>query len=264
MAKLMSETFSVVVPAYNAEKTIGRCLASILEQTFLPLEVIVIDDCSVDFTYAEALLYEERFIASGITFKFILLERNFGPSHARNEGVSLSRGSFIAFLDSDDAWTKDKLEVVNGFIHWSDIGLIYHSYSEISLTPSSDSENKIYKSDVISLSRLLLRNPAQTSCAIVRNQSLVLFDETMRFCEDYDLWMRIAENQTVLMLIGSPLTNLDRPQLSLGGLSGSRFSMRLGEMRVYYNFCCRNFLLRIWLLPGLLLFSITKHIYSYF
>ena len=256
------ETYSVVIPAYNAEKTIGECLASILEQTFAPLEVIVVDDCSVDSTETAVLLYEGRFVAADIRFKYIRLDQNSGPSFARNKGIRESKGSFIAFLDADDTWVNNKLEVVNRFANESTVGLICHSYTE-SIPIPSDNGDWVYEPDVMSIYQLLLRNPAQTSCVVVRNQFAVAFDETMGLCEDYDLWMRIAENYPVLRLVGKPLTCLGRPQLSAGGLSGNRLSMRVGEFRVYYNFCRRNYLLRMWLLPNLLLFSVLKHVYSY-
>jgi len=115
----------------------------------------------------------------------------------------------------------------------------------------------------LSIYRMLLRNPAQTSCAVVRRQAELAFDEAMRHCEDYDLWMRIAEHAPVLQLQGSPLTRLNRPQLSAGGLSSNTLYMRAGEMRVYFNFCRRAWLWRAWLLPGLLVFSLLKHAYSW-
>jgi hypothetical protein len=110
---------------------------------------------------------------------------------------------------------------------------------------------------------MLLRNRAQTSCTVIRNQPGWAFDETMRHCEDYDLWMRIAEHSRVLRLVGNPLTCLGRPQLSAGGLSGNTVRMRVGELRVYFNFCRRAWLYRAWLLPGLLAYSILKHVYSW-
>jgi hypothetical protein len=98
----------------------------------------------------------------------------------------------------------------------------------------------------------------------MRRQNGLNFDEAMRYCEDYDLWMRIAEHSTVLWLEGPPLTLLGRAQLSSGGLSASTLRMRAGQLRVYYKFCGRNWLRRGWLLPPLALFSLLKHLYSMF
>jgi hypothetical protein len=110
---------------------------------------------------------------------------------------------------------------------------------------------------------MLVRNPAQTSCTVISNQHAEAFDETMRYCEDHDLWMRMAEHASVFRLIGFPLTRLGRPQLSAGGLSENTMQMRMGELRVYYNFCRRAWVHRVWLLPFLVGFSLVKHVYSW-
>jgi hypothetical protein len=115
----------------------------------------------------------------------------------------------------------------------------------------------------LTLRGMLLRNPAQTSCAVVRKAPVVVFDEAMRHCEDYDLWLRIGEDFPVLQIIGKPLARLGRPQLSAGGLSSNTLRMRAGEVRVYVNYCRRNWLSRVWLLPGLMILSLLKHAYSW-
>jgi teichuronic acid biosynthesis glycosyltransferase TuaG len=257
----VSETYSVVIPAYNAEKTIEACLASVVAQTISPLEVLVVDDHSHDGTGVAVLRCEELLVAAGIRLEYYRLAQNAGPSVARNEGIRMAKGSYIAFLDADDTWHKDKLVIVDNYVNSSSAGLVFHAYTE---EPTFDLSTGGVGHEARSLSiyRLLLRNPAQTSCAVVRKQHALAFDEAMRHCEDYDLWMRIAESSTVLRLVGHPLTHLGRPQLTAGGLSGNTARMRIGEVRVYYNFCRRAWLTRAWLFPGLLTFSLLKHVYS--
>ncbi len=257
----MTKVYSVVIPAYNAEKTIEACLSSVVQQTLAPLEVLVIDDHSSDRTGDAVRRCEGLLAAAGIRLEYILLAQNSGPSIARNRGISESRGNFIAFLDADDVWTSNKLEVVDKFANKSNVGLIFHSYTEIR-SIYSDKGFDVYDPEVASIYRLLLRNIAPTSCVIVRKQHGVLFDETMRYCEDYDLIMKIAENSKILRLVGKPMTRLGRPQLTVGGLSGNTIRMRIGEFLVYYKFCSRNWLVRFWMLPLLLIFSFLKHIYS--
>ena len=85
-----------------------------------------------------------------------------------------------------------------------------------------------------------------------------------KFAEaDYDLWMRVAERFAVTRLDGRPLTRLGRPQLSAGGLSGNTTLMRVGEMRVYVNYCRRRPLTRMLFLPAFIGFSLLKHLYSW-
>jgi teichuronic acid biosynthesis glycosyltransferase TuaG len=255
-------SFSVVIPAYNAESTIEAALASVLAQTLAPLQVIVVDDASQDGTEEIVRRCAQAFSANQIRIQYFRLEKNSGPSAARNKGMREAEGSHVAFLDADDTWSENKLAVVDRFASDPGVFLIFHDYS-VSAESAEGLGDPVYDSRTMSSYGLLVRNPAQTSCAVLRNQSHFAFDEAMRHCEDYDLWVRIAEQHVVLRIIGKPLAQLSRPQLTAGGLSGNTFRMRLGELRVYLNFCYRRLLVRIWILPGLVVFSVIKHFYSW-
>ena len=257
----MSETYSVVIPAYNAEKTIEACLKSVVAQTLAPIEVLVIDDQSSDDTEGIVQRCEGQLAGAGIRLDYVRLTKNSGPSVARNRGMRMAKGRYIAFLDADDTWRSDKLAIIDQFVSSSSAGLVCHDYTEEPTFDAITSAN-CYEVKSLSIYRMLMQNPAATSCTVVRKQHAVAFDESMRHCEDYDLWMRIAETASVLRLNGSPLTRLGRPQLTAGGLSGNTVMMRAGEVRVYYNFCRRAWLSRVWLLPGLVIFSLLKHVYS--
>jgi len=98
-------TVSVIIAAYNAENFIKRAISSALEQTYAPLEIIVIDDCSSDGT--KALLEAEA--ASNPTIKIVALPRNGGPSAARNAGITAATGDWLAILDADDAFLPNRL-----------------------------------------------------------------------------------------------------------------------------------------------------------
>ena len=258
----MGEIYSVVIPAYNAEATIECCLDSVAAQTLAPLEVLVVDDCSTDGTAAAVFRCEERLSKAGVRFVYHRLDKNSGPSVARNHAIRAARGSFIAFLDADDVWHRNKLEIIDRFIATSNAGLIFHSYSQDAAFSVNNRQSIEYKTNTLSICRILLQNPAATPCTAVRFRPGLAFDETMRYCEDYDLWLRIAEIAPILQLIGPPLTRLGRPLLSSGGLSGSTTKMRVGEARVYFKFWRRAWLTRAWLLPNLLVFSFLKHLYS--
>lgn len=95
---------SVIIPSYNREKTIGRTIDSVLNQTFKDIEVIIVDDCSIDNTTAIVSAYNDSRI------HYIKHEQNRGACAARNTGVKYAKGEYIAFQDSDDEWMPDKLE----------------------------------------------------------------------------------------------------------------------------------------------------------
>lgn len=100
-----SVKISVVIPTYNREKTIRYCLDSVLNQTYSPIEIIVVDDCSTDMTVPVIKSY------SDIRIRCIVLDKNSGAQAARNRGIKEAKGEWIAFQDSDDEWSsQNKLE----------------------------------------------------------------------------------------------------------------------------------------------------------
>lgn len=98
---------SVVIPTYNRESTIQKTLESVLNQTSRPMEIIVVDDGSTDRTIdiVKGIKVENSII------RLIRMKRNRGAQAARNIGIKVAKGEWIAFLDSDDEWTNDKIEV---------------------------------------------------------------------------------------------------------------------------------------------------------
>ena len=95
---------SVIIPTYNRAKTIAYCLDSVINQTLMPEEIIVIDDCSIDDTLQVVKHYNHPLV------KIIQLQKNSGAQKARNEGIKAATGEWIAFLDSDDLWMPEYLE----------------------------------------------------------------------------------------------------------------------------------------------------------
>lgn len=96
---------SVVMPCYNATRTLAATLRSVLEQTWPAIEVLAVDDCSTDGTLGLLRAHEEGF---GGRLRVIALERNRGSAGARNAGIEAARGTYLALLDSDDVWSPDK------------------------------------------------------------------------------------------------------------------------------------------------------------
>ncbi|WP_110657855.1 glycosyltransferase family 2 protein [Salinicola halimionae] len=95
-------TFSIVLPAYNAERCVGDAIQSVLDQTFQDFELIIIDDGSVDRTLEVCRAFRDERIR-------IVTQQNRGAADARNSGVAVARGEHIAFIDSDDRWGPTQL-----------------------------------------------------------------------------------------------------------------------------------------------------------
>ncbi len=107
----MPGLISVIVPVHNGERYLKAALNSVVEQMYRPLEVIVVDDGSIDGTAAIAAEFCERGdngSLSNVSFRY-MRQANAGAASARNAGIGLSRGSFLAFLDADDTWMPNKL-----------------------------------------------------------------------------------------------------------------------------------------------------------
>ena len=115
----MNELVSVIIPAYNRGRTIRRAIQSVLAQTYSAIEVIVVDDCSTDDTKGIVNSINDSRV------RYYCLKKNSGACVARNTGVDLAKGNYIAFQDSDDAWHANKLEKQMEF-------LLRHNYDFIS------------------------------------------------------------------------------------------------------------------------------------
>jgi teichuronic acid biosynthesis glycosyltransferase TuaG len=249
--------FSIVIPAYNAAGYIENALASCLQQTYPDYEIIVVDDASTDDT---ATLMAGKYKQQ---VRYIKLPANLGSAAARNAALDVAAGTHIAFLDADDVWHKDKLQMMKNILQQRpDILLLYHPYVVAGDDSGQYTDNISIEENAIvhklPFTQLLLRNAMATPCVIMRNETAFRFTTSMRYMEDYDLWLRIGYKHPVYF-IGLPLTRIGRPILSKGGLSAAWWKMRCGEIDAYWRLIKLNPLF-VLLFPFLLVFSLSKHI----
>lgn len=181
---------SVVIPTYNHARYLGAALQSVIDQSFTNWEAIVVNNFSEDDT--------EHVVRSFADPRITLVNfRNHGIIAAgRNEGIRRSRGTYVAFLDSDDTWTPNKLDVLVPVL---DAGADLACHAEIWVGGGLPSRTMHYgPTDRATWHNLLLRqNCISTSATVVRRtvlESVGIFDESPSFvtAEDYELWMKIA------------------------------------------------------------------------
>ena len=134
----MNRLVSIITPCYNSSKFIEECINSVISQTYLDWEMVIIDDCSIDNT--RDLI--TKFAKENDRIKPIFLKENVGAAEARNIAIKKSKGKYIAFLDSDDLWKKYKLEKQISFMKERNIAFSFTSYQPIS-------ENGVEKYSVI-------------------------------------------------------------------------------------------------------------------
>ena len=183
---------SVIMPAYNRVATLARAIDSVIAQSYKVTEIIVVDDGSSDATSEVAKVYPEV---------LLLRQTNMGVSSARNNGVMMAEGDWIAFLDSDDTWHPKKLAFQVAF-HKK------NAQSKVSYTDEvwirDDREmpipKKFHKPETTSFENALeYCNIAPSSVLIKKSlyEKFEGFDESLEVCEDYDLWLRILQEHTI-------------------------------------------------------------------
>lgn len=184
------QTVSVIIPTFNRKEQIGRAIRSVLNQIYQDFEIIVVDDCSTDNTEEVVKSFRDNRIIC------ISHDRNRGGSASRNTGIRASRGKYVAFLDSDDEWLPEKLNMqMTIFRDDPDCGAVYtdiqhvHGNNSLVVHHRSFSEKNL-------LRELLISNVIGTaSSVVVRREcfdTLGLFDEELPSCQDWDMWIRIA------------------------------------------------------------------------
>jgi len=180
---------SVIIPVYNRYGLLERAVRSVLAQTVLPLEIIVVDDGSSGAPWKHEL-------TDDALVSYHRLPCNHGVSFARNRGVERSRGQLVAFLDSDDEWLPEKLE--KQLAH-----LAAHPHFRIAqsretwirngrrVNPPRTHEKKEGDIFMESLERCMI-----TPSSVIMERSLFWeaggFNESLPACEDYDLWLKIT------------------------------------------------------------------------
>ena len=192
------DRISVVIPTYNREKRIGKCLDSILNQTHKVYEIIVIDDCSMDATADVVCQYQEKYVDSNIIYD--RLEKKYGAQVARNRGIELAGGKWICFCDSDDEWLKNKIEVQfdvlknNGFNEY----IVIHGNCEVNDTVKN--KRYVWQLPIVQGTdcySALLRCPGPMFQAILTSRRVLIevgkLGEDIKSYQEWDTSLRLAK-----------------------------------------------------------------------
>jgi len=190
---------SVIMPNYNGAKYISIAIESVISQTYSLWELIIIDDCSTD----NSVNIIEEYVAKDKRIKLIKLPNNSGTAIARNTGIEVAIGQYIAFLDSDDAWLPYKLEKQVKFIRDNNLALTYSSYYVIDEYGNVKGIRNI--KERISYKDLLKTNWIGNLTGIYNAQKFgKIFMENVRY-EDYTLWLKILKKVKYAFGINEPL-----------------------------------------------------------
>ena len=198
----MKKTIDVIIPAYNAEKFIEKTIRSVLEQTYLPEKIIVVNDGSIDKTVE---VVEEISKTSKVPI-ILISQENRGPNAARNVGLEHSDSEYIALLDADDIWKEEKLEKQLQVFEKSELenlGLVYTAYDLIDENGCKIKQSfLVFKLDpdlrgyVFNKMFDAMKITGSCSGVLIKKkcfEKVGFFDESLRGAEDWDMWIRISK-----------------------------------------------------------------------
>jgi glycosyltransferase involved in cell wall biosynthesis len=195
---MLNPKVSIVIPTYNRADFLPKTIQSVLNQTYQDWEMIIVDDGSTDKTEEIVKGYKE----SGI--RYIVHKSNLGISAARNTGIKKSKGKYIALLDSDDEWFPEKLSCQMKIFQEKDSKCGVVCTSGYMVKGSKLICTREIPADLDNFyERFLFENFIWVSSVLVKKECFEkagLFDENLKSCEDWDMWIRIAKYYKLIFL----------------------------------------------------------------
>ena len=185
----MTPLVTVIMPVYNAERYMEQSIESIIAQTYQKWELLIVDDGSTD----SSVQIMQEYCSRDRRIQMILSTGNEGVASARNKGIQAAKGEYIAFLDSDDLWKAEKLEIQIHYMQEHNCGFVYSAYDVI------DEKNVYQKTitpywDKVSYKKLLNTNIIACCTAVIKSEYIK--DNLMPQLkhEDYATWLNILKN----------------------------------------------------------------------
>jgi teichuronic acid biosynthesis glycosyltransferase TuaG len=216
---------SVIIPYFNKIKFINKAIDSVLHQTYKKFEIIIVYDSENNEDYFKILEIKKK----DKRIKIIKNNKNLGAGESRNKAIKFSNGSYIAFLDADDFWHKDKLKLQLKFMQFNNLSFSHTSYHIVDKNnkilgkrkaPLTISYNTLIKSCDIGLSTVLIKKKIIGKTKFPR----------LKTKEDYVFWLSISKKGFDIAGINRCLTGWRRLENSL---SSSIFQKILDGYRVY-------------------------------
>lgn len=218
---------SVIIPCYRCGETVSYALSSVLNQTLLPAEILLIDDASGDGTLE---ILQQLGAAHAPRVRVLTQMQNGGPGVARNTGWLAATQPWLAFLDADDAWHPRKLEIQWGWIvTYPEVVLCGHDtrFSEGQIDLEVDSVTTATR---LTTWRMLFSNRLPTRSVMLRRDLPFRF-QGRDVTEDYLLWLQVIIANLPVYRLATCLAYTLRPDFSPGGYSGQLWIHEKRELR---------------------------------
>lgn len=184
----MNNLVSIITPSYNSSRFIEDCIKSVISQTYLQWEMLIIDDKSQDDSQDKIIGFAKK----DSRIKYFFLEENVGAAEARNIAIRKAEGRYIAFLDSDDLWIPEKLEKQIAFMQDKDIAFSFSTYDMISEDGSV--LNTVQSVDKMSYDSYLKNTIIGCLTVIIDKEKTGSFEmPDLRSSHDMALWLLIMK-----------------------------------------------------------------------
>lgn len=193
---MKQELVSIIMPTYNCGKFIEETIQYVLAQTYQNWELLIVDDCSTDNTKEIV----NKYIAKDNRIKYEVLENNSGAAIARNVALKKAKGKYIAFLDSDDLWNKDKLEKQVKFMQENNYYFTYTNYRTIN--EESESLNRVVTGPK-KVTKAGMYNYCWPGCLTVmynREKVGLVQIENLKKNNDYAMWLKVIQKANCYLL----------------------------------------------------------------
>lgn len=214
----MEDLISIITPTYNCGKYIGETIESVLRQSYKNWEMIIVDDCSTDNTKQIV----ENYVNSDSRIKYHALKKNSGAAIARTEAMRLAKGKYIAFLDSDDLWLKNKLERQLSFMKKNEYAFTCTAYEQID--ECGNLLNRTIKSKAkTDYNGILLSCPVGNSTVMYNVEKLGKFKvPDIRKRNDDALWLQILKKEKYIYGMSDVLTQY---RIRPNSISSNKFQL---------------------------------------
>lgn len=190
----MSGLVSIIMPSYNTAKFIAESIDSVLAQTYTDWELLIVDDCSTDNTDEVVAAYTDPRI------KYVKNEKNSGAAVSRNKALAMASGKWIAFLDSDDLWTPDKLEKQITFMQQNNYHFSYTCYEEID---EQSNPRLRFVSGPARIGRIGMHNYCWPGCLTVMYDAEtvgLIQIKDIKKNNDYAMWLKVCRKAKCYLL----------------------------------------------------------------
>lgn len=205
---------SVIIPIFNGSQYVGNLFSTLTNQSFKDFEVIFIDDGSSDDTLQQIQKKIEEFKQLNVR---AIRSSHKGLAATRNIGIRSSMGNYLTFLDCDDSWQDNKLKSQVEYIAKSDCVAVFSKINLVSvdgiISPSKHNEQNIAESplDLITRKFIVYGGGSNIMCKREIFDEVGIFDETLRFAEDFDMWLRISKAGKIVQIPERLVDILVRP-----------------------------------------------------